>query len=91
MPPSALYPTEYDLGDNSLSKSKRDFAFNNQDPVRGWPGRLTSALSWTGSDFVNEEQFVHELSVQDKAEIDNALAHFKGSTSVPHIKPGIYY
>jgi len=77
MPPSALYSTEYDFGDAILSKSKRDVGFNNQDPVTGWPGRLTHALSWSGSDFVNEEQFVHELSAQDKAEINNALAHFQ--------------
>jgi hypothetical protein len=36
-------------------------------------------MSWEGSDFIGEKHYVYELSTQDKAEIETALAHFKSN------------
>jgi len=44
----------------------------------GWPKYLRSPLAWTGADFNNEDSYVHYLSGEEKADIDNALDHFNG-------------
>lgn len=77
MAPSAVYPEEH-IG--RVPKYKSDSASSEHDNLRGWPSRLKCALSWAGSDFVNEAQFVYELSAQDKDEIESALSHFKSNS-----------
>jgi hypothetical protein len=44
----------------------------------GWPKHLNSPLAWTGADFPKEETYVHQLSHEEKADIEKALEYFKG-------------
>ena len=46
--------------------------------VEGWPTVLHSDLSWDGSQIQNELEYTHLLNQTEKAEIRNALRHFKG-------------
>lgn len=85
MAPSAISPLQHDIGSVSLSKSNLDTPIYDDDTVRGWPAHLASALAWSGSDFASEDQFVYELSNQDKAEIEDALAHFKSNSTFSFI------
>ncbi|KAL1842569.1 hypothetical protein VTJ49DRAFT_4852 [Mycothermus thermophilus] len=43
----------------------------------GWPQALEGPLVWTSSDFPDEDVYIYHLTDQDKAEINDALAHFK--------------
>jgi hypothetical protein len=45
----------------------------------GWPKALKGPLVWTSTDFQDETKYVRCLSAAEKAEIMNALSHFKGS------------
>jgi len=50
------------------------------------PGRwplLHSPLSWTGSDFPNESEYVYELSQNEILEVTSALRHFQGNAKIP--------
>ncbi|CAM6031679.1 unnamed protein product, partial [Sphagnum compactum] len=42
-----------------------------------WPTKLDSPLSWSTSDFLDEESFVVRLSDSEKEEIDAAVNHFQ--------------
>lgn len=44
----------------------------------GWPKYLDSPLTWTGVDFPKRETYVHQLSSEEKADIEKALEYFKG-------------
>lgn len=44
----------------------------------GWPKYLRSPLAWKGADFESEDLYVHHLSNEEKADIDQALGHFNG-------------
>jgi hypothetical protein len=81
MSPSALYPTENGSATVDFPKSKIITPLVSHATARGWPSHLTCALSWSGSDFVNEQRFVYELSKEDTVEIENALSYFKGKTN----------
>jgi hypothetical protein len=47
-----------------------------------WP-LLHSPLSWAGSDFRNESEYVYELSQYEILEITSALRHFQGNDEIP--------
>ncbi|KAH8890828.1 Clavaminate synthase-like protein [Thozetella sp. PMI_491] len=44
----------------------------------GFPAKLDAKLAWSGSDFKDESDYVVRLVDSDIAEIDVAVAHFKG-------------
>lgn len=55
----------------------------------GWPKHLNSPLAWSGNDFENEDAYIHLLTDEEKAEIDNALIQFKGRLRMkPSVKSG---
>jgi len=79
MPPSAYHPTVYDPEISDIFQSKIITPFNSHGTmIAGWPDHQACALSWSGSDFVDEQDFVYQLSDEDKVEIENALSHFMG-------------
>ena len=46
----------------------------------GWPGKLDAARVWSGSDFKDDmEKCILQFEESDIAEIENGLAHFKGT------------
>ncbi|KAH8891471.1 Clavaminate synthase-like protein [Thozetella sp. PMI_491] len=44
----------------------------------GFPTKLDAKLAWSGADFSDESDYVIRLLDSDIAEIDDAVAHFKG-------------
>jgi len=42
-----------------------------------WPAEVKVPRVWSGSDFKSEDEYVVQLSVEDIAEIETGLAHFK--------------
>lgn len=45
----------------------------------GFPDKVDAPRVWTGSDFRSADEYVVELTVEDIAEAENALAYFKGT------------
>jgi len=54
---------------------------------KGWPQALTGPMTWTGSDFLNESEWVYTLSNDDKDEVHSALDYFKGKNSYISLIP----
>ncbi len=52
-----------------------------KDVPCGWPKYLKSPLVWTGTDFENDGSYVHHLSEEEKADINDALEYFNGTAS----------
>jgi len=48
----------------------------------GWPTSLNSSLTWGHEQFPNENAYIHNLSADEKAEINAALKVFKGLSLV---------
>lgn len=48
-----------------------------KDVPEGWPKALSGPMAWTGSDFMNESEWLYTLSSNDKKEVNSALGHFK--------------
>ncbi|PMD58017.1 Clavaminate synthase-like protein [Hyaloscypha bicolor E] len=46
--------------------------------IQEWPTTLNSTLVWDRKQFTNEDTYIHNLSNNEKAEINAALNHFKG-------------
>jgi hypothetical protein len=44
----------------------------------GFPARIDAPLAWRGADFAGTHDYAHELTPADIAELERALAHFKG-------------
>lgn len=56
----------------------------NPDRVRqplpeGFPAKVEGPIVWEGKDWKGEHQWVYRLSASELQEIDDALAHFKGT------------
>ena len=47
-----------------------------------WPTALNSSLAWDHEQFPNEDTYIHNLSEDEKAEINAALKAFKGLSLV---------
>jgi hypothetical protein len=43
---------------------------------------LLGSMAWEGNQFSNENEFIFQLSSEDSAEVDAALAAFKGSCNL---------
>lgn len=56
-------------------------AFKGELPS-GWPKRLGGPLAWIPDNFEGNHDFVYELSVEERVEIDHALKYFKGELAV---------
>ena len=61
-------------------KNRLKTAVLSTEVPQGWPTQLSGPLVWTTDDFQNENEFVYHLSDADKAEIVDALTHFKGNS-----------
>lgn len=48
----------------------------------GFPLKVEGPIVWEGKDWTSEDQWVYKLSAAELQEINDALAHFKGSPSV---------
>ncbi len=59
----------------------------------GFPSLVKSPLAWTSATFQSEDEYIHALQPEDIAEIESALALFKGSsataTCFPRRVPGL--
>ena len=51
-------------------------SMNNACP--GWPTSLTSPLVWDGEELKNKRNHIYELNLEEKADIYEALKHFRG-------------
>jgi hypothetical protein len=80
MPPSATYQTEPILDRIYISKPRVAPTFSSYHAVSDWPDQLVSDMSWTGSDFTDEQHFVYQLSDEERVEIETALSHFKSTS-----------
>jgi len=43
----------------------------------GWPSKLEGPLVWSSDSFQSEKEYVYELTVDDKAELLDALVQYK--------------
>lgn len=51
--------------------------------LTGFPTRLDGPMTWTGSDYdTKPERYVMTLSQTDIQDINRAISHFKGTSSV---------
>jgi hypothetical protein len=51
---------------------------------KGFPRNLSGPLIWEGKDFVSDpDQYVYHLGDDEIAEIDSAIAYFKGNLNKP--------
>ena len=83
----ACAPTQLICLDNSPESSNHLFEIHQADSVNrcdpklelppGFPKYLDSALAWSGSQ-LSGDQYVYRFTENDKAEINAALASFKG-------------
>ncbi|KAF9463720.1 hypothetical protein BDZ94DRAFT_1321661 [Collybia nuda] len=57
----------------------------------GFPKQVEGPIVWEGSDWVNEDQWVYNLSPTELGEIDNALNHFKSlNISMGNLSKGTF-
>ena len=55
---------------------------NIQDLPKGFPVKLETKAAWVGSDFKESQNYIYELTSDDKAELSQGLDHFKGNISL---------
>jgi hypothetical protein len=61
----------------SRSSTRAGLAGLEKEVPKGWPQVLTGPMTWAGSDFKDESEWVCTLSDDDKEEVNRALEHFK--------------
>ena len=72
---------------NARTKWRLEIEKPSRDLPPGFPKKLSSPLVWRGSELTNEEDWTLILVEKDLAEINSAVAHFKGTyqSSIEHI------
>lgn len=64
----------------------KQHALAEQDALpQGFPAVIKGNAPWVGSDFVNDETFVYNLTEFEVSEICQSLDTFKGKYSNPHL------
>jgi hypothetical protein len=53
-------------------------AAEHHSVCEGWPTALNSSLAWDQEQFPNQDAYIHNLSADEKTEINAALKTFKG-------------
>jgi len=81
--PDIAYQPDYDAYRRRTQKRLENETLSKELPP-GFPAKLSSPIVWKGSDFKNEDEWTLVLSAHDFAEIEQGIAHFKGSLFFQH-------
>lgn len=78
-PDIEYHPDEAKFRARTARRLAEDPTLPSQPLPEGYPTKVEGPIVWEGKDWTSEEQWVYQLSTSELEEIDNAVAHFKGS------------
>ena len=67
---------------NYPAKTLESLVDRDLSRTKDWPTQLTDALSWDVEAYADHERYTHVLTDADRAEINKALEHFSGRSSI---------
>lgn len=81
-PDIAYHPDRGKWHDRTARRLAEDPSLLGTTLPGGFPLQLDSPLVWEGKDWQDEKQWVYELNSQQLKEIDDAVQHFNGKSTL---------
>jgi hypothetical protein len=78
MAPSAITATSVPFARPRFQKTQYEDDESFADSLKSWPVHILSPLAWEGATFKSEAEYTYLLSPEEKLEVNEALAYFKG-------------